>query len=62
MELWLSPKKASIYIKNQNPNTMITESGIRMLIKQGFPCVRFGTRSLINVSTFDEDLHRFNTK
>lgn len=62
MELWLSPKRAAIHIKNQNPSTMITESGIRMLIRQGFPCAKFGTRSLINVNTFDVDLHKFNTK
>lgn len=62
MELWLSPKKAAIHIKKQNPNTMITENGIRTLIKKGFPCVKFGTRSLVNVNTFDLDLHKFNIK
>ena len=56
MATWLAPKKAAAYIKEQNPATMIGEKTIRDLIKQGFPCLKISTRSLINVDSFEEDL------
>jgi len=56
MATWLAPKKAANYIKVHNPDTMIGEKTIRDLIKQGFPCLRISTRSLINVDTFENDL------
>ena len=62
MAIWLAPKKAAIYIKEHNPETMIGEKTIRDLIKQGFPCLRISTRALINVDTFEDDLKEHISK
>ncbi len=56
METWLAPKKAAQYIKEHNPYTMIGERTLRILIKNGFPCLHIDSRTLINISTFESDL------
>ena len=61
MNCWLPPKRAIQYIKEQNPNTSITEYSIRSLIKIGFPCVKINSKYWINVDTFDTDLIEFSS-
>ena len=61
MTTWLTAKKAAKYIKEQNPNTMIGERTIKNLIKQGFPCLKIDSRTLVNVDTFEQDLKDFST-
>lgn len=53
---WLSPREAAKYIKESNPITKIGESSIRRLLKEGFPCIKIGTRQLIDMDTFKENL------
>lgn len=62
METWLAPKKAAQYIKEHNPGTMIGERTLRLLIKNGFPCLHIDSRTLINVSTFESDLAEYTKK
>lgn len=59
MALWLAPAKAAKFIKEQNPNTMITEKSLRRLSKEGFPCYKNGRVSLFNMDTFDNDLLKY---
>lgn len=59
METWLAPKKAAQYIKDHNPCTMIGERTLRILIKNGFPCLHIDSRTLINISTFENDLAEY---
>ena len=62
MTNWLSPRKASQFIKEQNPNSPIGETTLRALLKDGFPCIQIASKSLINMDTFDEDLIIFSHK
>ncbi len=59
MKTCLSAKKAAQYIKKRNPKTMIGERTIHTLVKQGFPCLRIDSRTLINADTFEADLEEF---
>lgn len=59
MATWLVPKKAAAYIKQNSPESMVGERTLRNLIKQGFPCIKIDSRTLINIETFDEDIRQF---
>ena len=59
MQNWLTPKKAAEYLRNQNPETAFGETTIRTLLKQGFPHIRIGSRCLLNMDSFGEDLQRY---
>lgn len=59
MAIWLAPKKAAKYLKEQNPESMIGETTLRTLAKNGFPCLSIESMTLINVTTFEMDLEEF---
>ncbi|HBR08769.1 MAG TPA: hypothetical protein DD735_07755 [Clostridiales bacterium] len=59
---WMVAAKAAKYIKDKNPQTMIGERTIRMLTKNGFPCLKIDSRWLINVDTFEEDLINYSKR
>jgi hypothetical protein len=59
MALWLAAKKAAKYLKDKNPESMIGERTIRVLIKNGFPHLPIDSRMLINVETFDQDMSEY---
>lgn len=59
MGLWLSPRKAAQHLKEINEKSEISEMAIRRFIAAGFPCAKNGTKCLVNVDTFDDDLTKF---
>jgi len=59
MATWLVPQKAAKYIKEHDPSTMIGENTLRTLAKNGFPCLKIDSRTLINVDSFETDLSEY---
>ncbi|MEG1062013.1 MAG: hypothetical protein RSE43_10760 [Oscillospiraceae bacterium] len=56
MNNWMTIRSVAKRLKVESPCTMIGESTIRFLVLNGFPCVRIGSRTLVNADTFYNDL------
>lgn len=60
MATWVTPKRAAEILLEKDPNTPIKEKTIRRLISEGFPCLKFTSRCLLNMDTFEQDLIEFS--
>lgn len=60
MANWMVAEKAARHIKEKNPQTMIGVTTLRKLTKNGFPCLKIDSRTLINVDSFEDDLVEYS--
>lgn len=52
-----APRAAARYFKDRDPNTAISESYIRRLVKNGdIPTIRNGTKILVSIESIDKYL------